>query len=94
MVLREHGQAWTAPAVPRRLCGVQGTVADFHPDGSGRVLLDDGTPLEFDAAAFAASGLHRLRSGQRVRLAVAGEGPQRRVTALTIATLPWPDERA
>lgn len=91
---REHGSAWIARPPPRRLCGVQGTVADFHPDGSGRVLLDDGTPLEFDAAAFAASGLQRLRSGQRVRLAVAGEGAQRRVTALTIATLPWPDGRA
>jgi cold shock CspA family protein len=70
---------------------VQGTVADFHPDGSGRVLLDDGTPLGFDAAAFAASGLRLLRSGQRVRLRVAGEGVERRVTALTIVTLPLPD---
>lgn len=94
MVEREHSQAWIVTAVPRRLCGVQGTVAEFHPDGSGRVLLDDGTPLEFDAAAFAASGLQRLRSGQRVRLAVTDEGAQRRVTALTIATLPWPDGRA
>ena len=73
---------------------MQGTVADFHPDGSGRVLLDDGTPLPFDAAAFAASGLRLLRSGQRVRLEVAGDGDARRVVALTIATLPWPDGRS
>lgn len=70
---------------------MQGTVADFHPDGSGRVLLDDGTPLDFGAEAFAASGLRLLRSGQRVRLRVIGDGAGRRVTALTITTLPLPD---
>jgi hypothetical protein len=69
-------------------------VADFHPDGSGRVLLDDGTPLDFGADAFAVSGLRLLRSGQRVRLRVAGDGTEQRVTALTVATLPFPDERA
>ena len=70
---------------------MQGTVADFHPDGSGRVLLDDGTPLEFGPDAFAVSGLRLLRSGQRVRLRVTGDGAERRVTALTVATLPLPD---
>jgi 2-phospho-L-lactate/phosphoenolpyruvate guanylyltransferase len=68
---------------------VQATVADFLPDGSGSVLLDDGTRLEFAPAAFAASGLRLLRSGQRVKLRTEGSGAERRVTALTIATLPW-----
>ncbi|MEV0280586.1 hypothetical protein AB0I22_29950 [Streptomyces sp. NPDC050610] len=38
---------------------------------SGSVLLDDGTPLPFDAAAFDAGGLRLLRPGQRVRIEVA-----------------------
>jgi len=49
------------------------------------VLLDDGSELGFDAAAFAGSELRRLRSGQRVRLRLDAGGT---VTALTIATLP------
>jgi cold shock CspA family protein len=70
---------------------VQATVADFSPDGSGAVLLDDGSRLAFAPAAFAASGLRRLRPGQRVRLRTEGSGDGLRVTALTIATLPWPE---
>lgn len=65
--------------------------------GSGSVLLDDGTALDFDAAALAGSGLRLLRVGQRVRLEtepvpppVAGTpGVGRRVRRLTLATLPW-----
>jgi cold shock CspA family protein len=46
---------------------MQGTIATFDPDTrSGTILLDDGTELAYDAAAFEASGLRRLRSGQRV----------------------------
>lgn len=37
-------------------------------DHSGSVLLDDGTPLPFDGAAFLAGGLRLLRPGQRVRI--------------------------
>ncbi|KWW99631.1 hypothetical protein C3Y87_10315 [Carbonactinospora thermoautotrophica] len=70
---------------------MQGTVRSFDPETrSGTVLLDDGTELPYDAAAFDASGLRLLRFGQRVRLRVAGEGAQQRVTFLTIATLPDP----
>ena len=50
------------------------------------MLLDDGTPLEFDAAAFDAGGLRLLRPGQRLRIEVAGEGDERRVTLLTLQT--------
>lgn len=53
---------------------------------SGSVLLDDGTPLAFDAAAFDAGGLRLLRPGQRVRIEVTGEGEQRRVTRVTLHT--------
>lgn len=52
---------------------------------SGDVLLDDGSVLEFGAAAFDASGLRLLRLGQRVRLRVDAGGT---VTLVTIATLP------
>lgn len=67
-------------------------MAAFDPrDGSGAVLLDDGTPLTFDGAAFAAGGLRLLRPGQRVRIELvanpAGETEQRRVIVVTIATL-------
>ncbi|MDW4904518.1 hypothetical protein RB628_03970 [Streptomyces sp. ADMS] len=41
---------------------------------SGSVLLDDGTPLPFDAPAFDAGGLRLLRPGQRVRIEVEGAG--------------------
>ncbi|WP_329023677.1 hypothetical protein [Streptomyces sp. NBC_00690] len=53
---------------------------------SGSVLLDDGTPMEFDAAAFDAGGLRLLRSGQRVRIETAGEGTDRRITLVTLQT--------
>ena len=68
---------------------MQATVSAFSPsDGSGSVLLDDGTPLRFSAEAFARSGLRALRPGQRVRLRLEGTGEQRRVTFLTLVTLP------
>ncbi|MFE7118335.1 hypothetical protein ACFU99_23265 [Streptomyces sp. NPDC057654] len=63
---------------------------------SGSVLLDDGTPLPFDAAAFDAGGLRLLRPGQRVRIEVAAapaeDGSEkdradgRRVTLVTLQT--------
>lgn len=59
----------------------QATVGSFDPQsGSGTVLLDDGTQLDFDADAFAASGFRLLRSGQRVQVLLDGDGP--RVSAL------------
>ena len=54
---------------------------------SGSVVLDDGTEIPFDAAAFDAGGLRLLRFGQRVRIRTDGEGVRRRVTFLTISTL-------
>jgi 2-phospho-L-lactate guanylyltransferase len=54
---------------------------------SGSVLLDDGTPVPFDAAAFDAGGLLVLRPGQRVRIETEGEGTSLRITLVTLATL-------
>jgi 2-phospho-L-lactate guanylyltransferase len=66
--------------------GVQGTVATFDPaSGSGSVLLDDGTPVEFPATAFAASGLRLLRVGQRVRLRY---GPDGTIATVSLITMP------
>jgi 2-phospho-L-lactate guanylyltransferase len=46
---------------------VQGSVHRFDPQtGSGSVLLDDGTEVPFDGAAFERSGLRLLRVGQRL----------------------------
>ncbi len=74
---------------PASLAGVQASVRTFSPETrSGTVLLDDGVELPFDSAAFDASGLRRLRFGQRVRIRTEGEGAAARVTFLTIATLP------
>ncbi|KUJ64610.1 2-phospho-L-lactate guanylyltransferase [Streptomyces albus subsp. albus] len=66
---------------------MQATAYTYDPETrTGSVLLDDGTPLPFDAAAFDAGGLRLLRPGQRVRIEVAGEGPERRVSFVTLQT--------
>ncbi len=65
---------------------MQATVRVFDPaTRAGSVLLDDGTPIDFAAAAFDAGGLRLLRLGQRVRLDVDAAGT---VTRVTISTLP------
>jgi cold shock CspA family protein len=64
---------------------MQGTVADFDPRSrAGSLLLDDGTRVEFGAAAFDASGLRLLRLGQRVQVDHAPDGS---VTRITIPTM-------
>jgi 2-phospho-L-lactate guanylyltransferase len=74
------------------LAGVQATVRTYdRVTHRGSVLLDNGVELPFDAAAFAVSGLRVLRLGQRVRIRVAGEGLQQRVSKLTLSTFPMPD---
>ena len=68
---------------------MQATVRSFDPaTRSGTVLLDDGVELAYDGPAFDAASTRLLRIGQRVRIEVAGEAGERRVTFLTIATLP------
>ncbi|HWU10480.1 MAG TPA: hypothetical protein VN520_29655 [Streptomyces sp.] len=54
---------------------------------TGSVLLDDGTPVDFDAAAFDAGGLRLLRPGQRVRIETEGGGAALRITLVTLQTL-------
>lgn len=54
---------------------------------SGSVLLDDGTPVPFDAPAFDAGGLRLLRPGQRVRIETEGDGAALRITLVTLQTL-------
>jgi 2-phospho-L-lactate guanylyltransferase len=67
------------------LTGVQATVRTYDPQTrSGRVLLDDGAEIPYDAAAFDAGGLRLLRPGQRVRLDLDGD----RVVRLTLHTFP------
>ncbi len=59
---------------------MQGTIATFDSDRrSGTLLLDDGTELAFDAAAFEKSGLRHLRPGQRVTVDAEPAGPVHRV---------------
>ncbi|MGI5340277.1 hypothetical protein ACQEVS_24200 [Streptomyces sp. CA-181903] len=73
---------------------MQATAYTYDPETRcGSVLLDDGTPVPFDAEAFDAGGLRLLRPGQRVRieLADAAEGRtggpgRRRVTLVTLQT--------
>ncbi|CAM3009203.1 hypothetical protein ACH4LN_15435 [Streptomyces albus] len=67
---------------------MQATAYTYDPKSrSGSVLLDDGTPLPFDAAAFDAGGLLLLRAGQRVRIETEGEAEDRRITLITLQTL-------
>jgi 2-phospho-L-lactate/phosphoenolpyruvate guanylyltransferase len=73
------------PRTLARMGGVQGTVATYDPDHrTGTVLLDDGTEVAFDAAAFAASGLRLLRFGQRLRLVRDSTG---RVVEVALPTM-------
>ncbi|MFE0415350.1 hypothetical protein [Streptomyces tendae] len=78
---------------------MQATAYTYDPESrSGQVLLDDGTPVPFDAAAFDAGGLRLLRPGQRVRIetedtdadaeagTAAGAGAGRRITLVTLQT--------
>ena len=65
---------------------MQGTVAFFDErERRGSLLLDDGTTVDFPAAAFAASGLRLLRLGQRVRIE-RGDGGE--IVRITLPTLP------
>ena len=73
---------------------VQATVHTFDAETrAGSVLLDDGTELPFDAAAFEVGGLRLVRPGQRVRIRVAGSGSDTRVSALALSTLAFPTDR-
>ncbi|MHB9858811.1 hypothetical protein [Streptomyces sp. YIM S03343] len=66
---------------------MQATAYSYDPETrSGQVLLDDGTPVPFDAAAFDAGALRLLRPGQRVRIETEGEGDARRITLVTLHT--------
>jgi cold shock CspA family protein len=72
---------------------MQATAYTYDPDTrTGQVLLDDGTPVPFDAPAFDRGGLRLLRPGQRVRIEVegtaGGEGGKdgRRITLVTLQT--------
>ncbi|MCF6523315.1 2-phospho-L-lactate guanylyltransferase [Streptomyces sp. JJ36] len=78
----------TAAAAARTLLPMQATAYTYDPGTrTGSVLLDDGSPLSFDAAAFDAGGLRMLRPGQRVRIEVEGEGDARRIALVTLQTL-------
>ncbi|QCX79374.1 hypothetical protein C9F11_28895 [Streptomyces sp. YIM 121038] len=66
---------------------MQATAYTYDSDTrTGSVLLDDGTPVPFDAPAFDAGGLRLLRAGQRVRIETTGEGEARRITLVTLQT--------
>ena len=82
---------------------MQATAYTYDPvSRCGQVLLDDGTPVPFDAAAFDAGGLRLLRPGQRVRIETETEtdsgpadgngarsgdpGAGRRITLVTLQT--------
>ncbi|MEV7419913.1 hypothetical protein [Streptomyces sp. NPDC089919] len=67
---------------------MQATAYTYEPETrTGSVLLDDGTPVSFDAPAFDAGGLRLLRAGQRVRIETEGSGTALRITLITLQTL-------
>ncbi|HSN07372.1 MAG TPA: hypothetical protein VLV82_08525 [Candidatus Angelobacter sp.] len=55
---------------------------------TGSVLLDDGTLLRYDAAAFDAGGLRLLRSGQRVRVRL--DADPETIVAITLVSFELP----
>lgn len=64
----------------REVFSLQATVRRYDAaTRCGDVLTDDGRVVEFDAAAFEASGLRLLRLGQRVRLDIDDAGRVRAV---------------
>uniref|UniRef100_A0AAU2VNB8 2-phospho-L-lactate guanylyltransferase n=1 Tax=Streptomyces sp. NBC_00008 TaxID=2903610 RepID=A0AAU2VNB8_9ACTN len=66
---------------------MQATSYTYDPETrTGSVLLDDGTPVDFDAQAFDAGGLRLLRPGQRVRIEGRSEGAGLRITLVTLQT--------
>ncbi|MET7381931.1 hypothetical protein ABZT08_24445 [Streptomyces sp. NPDC005526] len=66
---------------------MQATAYTYDPETrSGQVLLDDGTPVPFDAPAFDAGGLRLLRPGQRVRIETEGADGAPRITLVTLQT--------
>ncbi|GAA1595053.1 hypothetical protein GCM10009731_55500 [Streptomyces globosus] len=66
---------------------MQATAYTYDPTTrSGSVLLDDGTPVPFEAPAFDAGGLRLLRPGQRVRIETEGRGASLRITLVTLQT--------
>jgi cold shock CspA family protein len=66
---------------------MQATAYTYDADTrTGQVLLDDGTPIPFESAAFDAGGLRLLRPGQRVRIETEGEGSGLRITLVTLQT--------
>ncbi|MFJ9635985.1 hypothetical protein [Streptomyces sp. NPDC101178] len=66
---------------------MQATSYTYDPETrTGSVLLDDGTPVGFDAPAFDAGGLLLLRPGQRVRIEGEGQGAALRITLVTLQT--------
>ena len=66
---------------------MQATAYTYDPaTRTGQVLLDDGTPVPFDAPAFDRGGLRLLRPGQRVRIEVEGEKDDRHITLVTLQT--------
>jgi cold shock CspA family protein len=73
---------------------MQATVHRFDPaTGAGTVLTDHGIVLPFEPDAFAASRLRHLRTGQRLTVEVAGEGPEAVVVALALGTVGLPPAR-
>ncbi|WP_371576691.1 hypothetical protein [Streptomyces sp. NBC_01314] len=66
---------------------MQATAYTYDPaTRTGQVLLDDGTPVPFDAPAFDAGALRLLRPGQRVRIETEGEAEALRITLITLQT--------
>ena len=71
---------------------MQATISHFDPTTrTGRVVLDDGSQLVFDRAAFDAGELRTVRVGQRVRLEVdqpeRGDATPPTITAVWLATV-------
>lgn len=69
------------------MVAMQATIKRFDSTTRhGTVLFDNGRECAFDAAAFDKGLLRMARLGQRVAVELDGEGPEARITSLTLAT--------
>ncbi len=65
----------------------QGTIRTYNAQMKSGIILDDTkNEIPFDQESFLHTGIREFRIGQRVKFALEGDGPRRKVRDLTIVS--------